>query len=110
MPAARSIDGERIARIEEALVQLQSYERDRWHKLDNDLTPVVNLPVQFARDMAKLEVRLDAKIDGRLAAIEGRLTSIEAQKQQFTGARLFGAWIVGIVVSVLAGMGIGHHP
>ena len=103
-PARSSSDGERIARMEATLDGLEKYERDRWHKLDNDLTPIVNLPVQLARDIAKLEARLDAKIDGRLAAIEGRLTAIEEQRQQLTGARQLGVWLVQTIVSALAAL------
>jgi len=102
MAPARSTDGERIARMEATLAGLEKYERDRWHKLDNDLTSVVNLPLQLTRDIAKLEAKLEAKIDGRLAAIEGRLTAIEGQRQQFTGAQRLGVWLVQTVIAAIA--------
>lgn len=100
--ATRSNEGERIAKLEAMVSGLQQYERERWHKLDNDLTPVVNLPLQLTRDIAKLEARIDAKIDGRLAAIEARLTAIEGQKRELTGAQKLLVWFVQTAISAVA--------
>ena len=100
MAPARN-DGERIARMEATLDGLEKYERDRWHKLDNDLMPVINLPLQMTRDIAKLEAKLEAKLDGRLAQIETRLSAIENQRHQLSGAKQLGVWLMQTIVAAL---------
>lgn len=52
--AARKTDGERVASLAASFEAEKNYQHERWHKLDNDLTPIVNLP----RDLAKMEGRL----------------------------------------------------
>jgi hypothetical protein len=94
--------GERIAGLEATVAGFEKYERERWHKLDNDLQVIIGLPNQMTRDIAKLEGKLEAKIDGRLSAIELRLSAIEAQRQQITGAQRLGVWFVQTVIAALA--------
>jgi hypothetical protein len=94
--------GERISSMEATLEGMRTYQHDRWHKLDNDLTPLINLPNQIGRDIAKLEGKLEAKIDGRLVAIEIRLSAIEAQRQQLTGAKQLGVWLIQTAMAAVA--------
>jgi hypothetical protein len=102
MAPTRSPEGERIAGLEAKFDSYERYSHDRWHDLNNTLQPIVGLPVQMARDIAKLEAKLEAKLDGRLAGIENRLTAIEEQRQQLTGAKQLGVWLVQTFVSILA--------
>lgn len=101
MNAARSSnnDGERIAGLEAKFDGYEKYSHERWHDLSNDLQPLVGLPLQLARDIAKLEGKLEAKLDGRLVAIENRLTSIESQRQQITGAKQLLIWLVQTILA-----------
>jgi hypothetical protein len=94
--------GERISSLEATVDGFERYERDRWHKLDNDLQLLIGMPVAMARDIAKLEGKLEAKIDGRLAAIETRLFAIETQRQQLTGAKQLGVWLIQTILAGLA--------
>jgi hypothetical protein len=94
--------GERISGLEAKFDAYERYSHERWHQLANDLQPLSGLPLQLTRDIAKLEARLEAKIDGRLADIDRRLTAIETQRQQLTGARQLGVWLVQTVISALA--------
>lgn len=96
--------GERISGLEAQFGAYERYSHERWHQLQNDLQPIVGLPMQLARDIAKLEGKLEAKLDGRLVAIEMRLSAIEAQRQQLTGARQLGVWLVQTVLAAVAVM------
>lgn len=94
--------GERISRLEAQFSAYEKYSHERWHDLANDLQPLVGLPMQMTRDIAKLEGKIEAKLDGRLSAIETRLSAIEAQRQQITGARQLGVWIVQTFLAAFA--------
>jgi hypothetical protein len=102
MAPARSDVGERISSLEATLDAFREYEKTHWHDLNNTLQPLVGLPVQMARDIAKLEAKLEAKLDGRLAEIDRRLTAIEGQRQQMTGAKQLAVWLVQTVIAALA--------
>jgi hypothetical protein len=97
--------GERIASLDARFGAFEKYTHERWHDMANDLQPLIAMPKDLTRDMAKLEARLDARFGDRLTAIEARLTGIEARGNQFTGARMFGVWIIQTVATVAAAIG-----
>jgi hypothetical protein len=101
-PASGNKDGERIAGLEAQFRGYEKYSHERWHDLNNTLQPLIGLPALMARDLAKMEGRLEAKIDGRLSAIESRLFSIESQRQQLSGAKQLGVWMLQTVFAVIA--------
>jgi hypothetical protein len=113
-PARSGALGERIASLAASFEAEKDYSHDRWHKLDNDLTPIINLPTQISRDIAKLEGKLEAKIDGRLSAIEARLYAIESQRQQLSGAKQLGVWLIQTLIAAAAAVtgiiAMGRHP
>jgi hypothetical protein len=96
------INGEKLAALNASFDSFERYNHERWHQLNNDLQPLMGLPVQIARDIAKLEGKLEAKIDGRLVAIEMRLSAIEQQRQQISGAKMLGVWIVQTALAAIA--------
>lgn len=64
-PSAMSEVGERVAALSASFEAELKYSHDRWHKLNNDLTPLVQLPERLTRDIAKLQ----GTFDGRMAAM-----------------------------------------
>lgn len=94
--------GERVSGLEAKFIGYEKYSHERWHDLNNTLQPLVGLPMEMARDIAKLEGKLEAKIDGRLSAIETRLSSIETQRQQLSGAKQLGVWLIQTLFAVIA--------
>jgi hypothetical protein len=105
MPGRTSPPGERISRLEAMFVAYEKYSHERWHDLNNDLQLIVGLPLQLTRDLAKMEGKLESKMDGRLAAIEMRLSAIEQQRQQVTGAKQLGVWLVQTLFAAIAAVG-----
>lgn len=94
--------GERISGLEAKFDAYERYSHERWHDLANDLQPLLGIPIQLTRDLAKMEGKLEAKIDGRLSAIETRLLAIEQQRQQITGAKQLGVWLIQTALAALA--------
>lgn len=50
MPDSRVV-GERLAAIETSIKMMQDYEKEHWHKLNNDLTPIMMLPDKLQREL-----------------------------------------------------------
>jgi predicted nuclease with TOPRIM domain len=117
--------GERTAAVEAVVKELQQYERDRWHKLDNDLQTIFNLPREITRDLAKLEERLEAMVDkaveralgpvisdhGKLSAevdsLKDRLSELEGKGHQLTGMQRLGHFLIQtILTTILAGAAV----
>lgn len=57
--------GERLSGLEAAFTGFEKYEHERWHALNNTLQPLVGLPLQLTRDIA----RIQGTFDGRIATI-----------------------------------------
>jgi hypothetical protein len=62
--------GERIAALSASFDAEKEYQHGRWHKLDNDLTPLVNLPERMTRDIARLHGVFEGRINGATREIE----------------------------------------
>lgn len=57
--------GERLSGLEAKVEGMDRYAHDKWHDLNNTLQPLVNLPLQLTRDIAKMQ----GTFDGRIATI-----------------------------------------
>jgi predicted nuclease with TOPRIM domain len=115
--------GERTAAVEAVVKELQQYERDRWHKLDNDLQTIFNLPREITRDLAKLEERLEAMVDkaveralgpvisnhGKLSAevdsLKDRLSELEGKGHQLTGMQRLGQFLIQTLLPAIMAIG-----
>jgi hypothetical protein len=109
-------DGERIAALAASFDAFETYEHERWHKLNNDLTPLVNLPNQMARDLGKMEGRFRGEIkaatdnferivndavaravgpvNDKVATLEAKVEVLEIAHEQQTGAKNLAAWLI----------------
>lgn len=58
--------GERVASLAAGFEQFEKYSHERWHKLNNDLQPIVALP----RDLSKLEGRLRGEMSAYAKSFE----------------------------------------
>lgn len=67
--------GERLSGLEAKFDSFERYEHDRWHKLANDLQPLIGLPVQMARDIGKLQGGFDGRIGTITKEIERSITA-----------------------------------
>lgn len=67
--------GERIASLAASFEAEKDYNHDRWHKLNNDLTPIVNLPERLTRDIAKLQGTFDGRIASVSKEVERSITA-----------------------------------
>lgn len=67
--------GERMSGLEATVAAFEKYERDRWHKLSNDLQPLVNLPERLTRDIAKMQGVFDGRISTVSKDIERSITA-----------------------------------
>jgi hypothetical protein len=67
--------GERISGVEATLEAFEKYERDRWHKLAQDMQPLVHLPTQIARDIAKIQGSFEGRISSVTREIERSITA-----------------------------------
>lgn len=121
--------GERLAALSASFEAEKQYQHDRWHKLANDLQPLVNLPVQMARDIGKIQGTFDGRISTVTKEIERSITAaveraieplsdevtklrsevdtLKAGQQQLGGARMFGVWLVQTLVAAGAALGVG---
>lgn len=84
--------GERLAAVEASLNALVGYEHERWHKLNNDLQPIMLMPAQVARDIGRLEGHINGRIESAIkdfgkeidAAIEPIRRDVDNLKTQMT--------------------------
>jgi hypothetical protein len=67
--------GEKVAGIDARFAAFEKYEHERWHKLNNDLQPVVALPERVTRDIAKLQGTFEGRINSVSKELERAITS-----------------------------------
>jgi hypothetical protein len=67
--------GERLSGLEAAFGSFEKYEHDRWHALNNTLQPLVGLPLQLTRDIAKIQGTFDGRIATITREIERSITA-----------------------------------
>lgn len=135
MPGRETV-GERVAAIDARFEAFERYTHDRWHKLNNDLTPIVNLPSQMARDMGKMEGRFNGQINAvtreversitaavekaigpvaaELADLKSDVETLKAGRAQITGAKMLAVFMVQTIIAALTALGgvlaLGHRP
>lgn len=119
--------GERVAGLAARFEAFESYEHDRWHQLNNDLTPLVNIEGRIARDLAKMEGRITATIEAtvdkaiarevkpinddvlelkaEVASLRVEIEQLKAKGNQLTGAKQLAVWIVQTLIAAIAALG-----
>ena len=63
-------EGERIAGLSAQFDAFEKYEHERWHKLNNDLTPLMQLPEKLTREIGRMQGTFDGRIASVLKEIE----------------------------------------
>lgn len=116
--------GERIASLEATVAALEKYERERWHKLANDMAPLVLLPERLTREIGKMQGTFDGRvsviskeiersitaavekaiepINEALHSVKQRVSDLENTQSQWKGARLFAVWVVQTLIAAVA--------
>lgn len=127
--------GERLAALTASFEAEKDYQHDRWHKLDNDLTPVVNMPERLVREMGKIQGIFESKISavskelersmehaiGRavkpvtddvtglkseIAELRKEIEALKTARNQLTGAKIVILWLVQTIVTIVGSVGI----
>jgi hypothetical protein len=118
--------GERLSGLEASVAAFREYESEKWHKLAQDLQPLVMLPERMTRDIGKLQGSVDGRINSVEKSLERSLTSaiekaltpvkaemtelrtdVEALKKQsamLTGAKLLMIFIVQTAIAAVAAL------
>jgi hypothetical protein len=113
MPPRQEHLGERMSSLEASVAAFEKYEHDRWHQLNNDLTALMGLPTQFAREMARLEGGFQGKIAeavrqaiaplmADMGDLKERVSAIETRQNAWGGARSLAVWIVQTMIAAAA--------
>lgn len=109
--------GERLAGLEGEFKVYTSYSHEKWHKLNNDLQPLMMLPERITREIGRLEGALDGRvttlehaiglsiakallpITADIAALRGEVDDLKKARQQMTGVRQLGVFLVQTVIA-----------
>lgn len=116
--------GERMAALAASFEAEKEYQHERWHKLDNDLTPVIQLPEKLTRDIARMqglmEGRMEAAIEkamkpvvDEISSLKTRVGALETSKTQISTARMIAVWVIQTVLAAIVAvvaLGKGQHP
>lgn len=95
--AARTVPG-RLDEISEAIGELKGsvksierYVHEHRHEVQNTSTKIDALAVKISADIASVEARLDS-----------RLSALERIRNQETGVRKFGSWLLQTLIAIVA--------
>ena len=116
--------GERIAALAASFESEKEYQHDRWHKLANDLTPLISLPERMTREIGRLHGIFDGKIStlsrdlersteatiekaikpvtDNVAELRKDVDALKKARAQLSGAKMFGLWLLQCMFSVIA--------
>lgn len=136
MPPLRDTIGERMSSLETKVEGFERYEHERWHKLNNDLQPLVALPERITRDVAKMQGNFEGRINSVSKEIERSITAaiekaiepmsaeinrlrsevdvLKLGQHQMTTARRLAVWalqtLIAAVSAIVAVFALGRHP
>lgn len=118
--------GERLASLEATVTALEKYEHERWHKLAQDLQPLVLLPERLTREMGKLQGTFDGRVSTiskeiersitsavekaiepiheDMSTIRQRVSNLEDAQSQWRGAKLLAVWMVQTLIATVAAL------
>lgn len=135
MPGRETV-GERVAGIDARLGAFEKYTHERWHALNNDLTPLMQLPERMTRDVGKLQGLVDGKITSLSAELQRSMKaaidealkpviaevaelkidvdSLKLKSNQMGGAKMLGVFIIQTIIAAATAVGgvlaLGRHP
>lgn len=137
MPARAQNLGERISGLEATVASMDGYSHERWHKLANDMTPLLALPERLTRDVAKIDAKVEVRINAvakemeravlsaikeaiapikaEMVELRSDVDALKAQSNKLTGAKLLFVFVIQTVIACVAGFAgggwfSGGHP
>lgn len=127
--------GERIAALVASFEAEKQYQHDRWHKLDQDLTPVVMLPEKLVREIAKLQGTFEGRMNSiskeferslvdaiekalrpvvsDVSDLQSRVNKLEIDGNRLSGVKIFLVWAVQTILAAIVAAVVlvkGQHP
>lgn len=115
--------GERMAALEASFNASNEYQHERWHRLANDLQPIIALPERITRDVAKMQGLFEGKItsvakeidrsitaaiekalkpvNDDITALKNEVAALQAKQNAWTGAKMLAVWVIQTAIAAV---------
>lgn len=123
----RQTQGEQISGLQATVDAFREYETEKWHKLANDLQPLMQLPERLTRDVAKIDAKVEVRINAvakeiersvlaaikeavapikkEMAELRTDVDALKALSNKLSGARILLIFLMNMLAGLAAGFG-----